>query len=276
MRKSPGSFVVGALAAALVSLSVHAAQPQRTSSAAAVPADLLPDAAQRRLSLRASDFAAGASVNVEDVGDVDSFGRNVKWLGVAQMNITLAGSCPKPIPGSNSVCAELSPAPAVTTFQFEDVAYIRLPGKSAHSLLCHWFSPFMQVGYGNPTASPAVARLHYTPTLTIESPVLDDPSLIDPTTGLPFGGRLLTGMSATERNEVPLSPGQSLNTIQRDTATCIAGFLTRRQLTDTFGLSPRQANAVFANEITIRMNISGNAQYLNHFMGNFGLRVVGD
>lgn len=274
------AVLAASLAAASVGWLLNAtAQDASPSEPAASPA-LLPSAHQRRLSLpasRAMPLARKApGPSEEDVGDVDSFGRNVTWLGVAQMNVSLLDSCPKPDPAANAACAELLPAPASTAFDVQDVARIKLPPKATHSILCHWFSPLLSIRYRNPTAGPVVARLNTLPTLTIENPVLDDPSLVDPTTGLPFAGRLTTSMSASELFEVPLSPGMALNARERDTATCIAGFLTRKSLVGTWGLTPVQADKFFANETTIRMNLRGSAQYVEHASLIFGLRIVGD
>ena len=42
-------------------------------------------------------------------------------------------------------------------------------------------------------------------------------------------------MTASERFEVPLAPGMQLNTRERDSAVCIAGFINQRTLVGTFG-----------------------------------------
>lgn len=284
MPKLPRSIALAALTAALASLIASASPPAARGKTAEPPsADLLPNAAQRRLSLTASQpakAAPGAGIaaapTIEDVGDVDSFGRAVRWLGVTQMNLALSDACPVPGGDPEAACVVLNPAPAATAFAFEDLARITLPGKAADSLLCHWLSPFLDIGYDNPTAAAAVARLTYQPTLTVESEVLDDPALIDPSTGLPFGGRLQTAMTASEHFEVPLDAGQSLNERSRDSAVCIAGFLTRRALVDNYGLTDAQAKQFFKKPITVRMNISGNAQYVGDARLTFGFRIVGD
>lgn len=283
MRKLHRSLAYGALAAALISLFAVAGQSpqQRADALERRSADLLPSAQQRALSSRTramspASAAADKGPSLEEVGDVDSFGRNVRWLGLTQMNITLADTCPPPGTDPDSACAVLNPPGTVTSFAFDDVARITLPGKSADSLLCHWLSPFLTIGYNNPTASAVVARLTYSPTLTVESPVLNDPALIDPTTGLPFNGRLLTGMTSSERFEVPLPAGLQVTERQRDSAVCIAGFLTRRSLVETYGLTESQAKEVFKKKITIRMNITGSAQYVHDASMIFGLRIVGD
>ena len=279
MRTTTVVLAASLAAAASAGWLLNAAAQDARPSEPAVSPDLLPSAQQRRLSLtasRAMPFAKASGPSEEDVGDVDSFGRKVTWLGVTQMNIDLLDSCPKPDPAANAACAELLPAPAATAFDFQDVARIKLPPKATHSILCHWFSPLLSIGYRNPTAGAVVARLNTLPTLTIENPVLDDPSLVDPTTGLPFAGRLTSSMSASELFEVPLSPGMALNARERDTATCIAGFLTRKSLVGTWGLTDDQADKFFASETTIRMNLRGSAQYVEHASLIFGLRIVGD
>jgi len=277
-------FAVTALSAALLSLVAYASQsaPARSDAIDRNSADLLPSAAKRSLAVTARGalpaglVTTNAAPTLDDVGDVDSFGRNVTWLGVTQAEVDIADACP--IIGADPAAACFVPnaAPATTTFAYNDLARIALPAKATNSLLCHWFSPFLTVDFYNPGASPVVARLRYSPTLTIENPVLADPSLIDLTTGLPFNGKLLTGMTSTETYDVPLAAGQQLTERYRDTATCIAGFITKRALTDTYGLTEAQAKQFFKKPTTIRMNISGSVQYVQDANLIFGLRVVGD
>lgn len=288
MHKTHRYLAVATLSVALISVIAHAAPPQSQPEAQRLRAeridrtspDLLPSAAQRRLSLTATQAASGkvaaaAAPTVEEVGDVDSFRRPVRWLGVTQGNVNMASTCPPPSTDPTP-CVALNAAPASTSFDFDDIASITLPGKSAHSLLCYWFSPYLNVSYHNPTASPDVAQLAYFPTLTIESEVLDDPVLIDPGTGLPFGGELLTGMTSSEIIQTPLAAGQQLDQVSRDSAVCIAGFLTRRNLVLNFGLTEAQATQFFKKPITVRLNVSGNVRFVQNAGLVFGLRIVGD
>ena len=94
--------------------------------------------------------------------------------------------------------------------------------------------------------------------------------------GLPFGGRLLTTMTASERFGVPLPPGAGFDERQRDSAVCIAGFLTRKSLVQQFGLSEAQAVEFFKHPTTVRLNVSGNARHADFVQLYFGLRIVGD
>lgn len=266
------------LSFALVSL-VHASQPAARAQTVVEPrgsADLLPGSSVRRLHTPAERGPVTSAVTVEEVGDVDSFGRSLRWLGVAQGDVDLAEACPVPGSASDARCVVLSPTPALTDFNLTDLASITLPARSANSLLCHWFSPVLTLQYANPGADAAVAQFSYFPTLTLENAVLLDPGLIDPTTGAPFAGRLTTGMTASERFEVPLAPGMTLNERQRDTATCIAGFISKRALMQNYGLTESQASEFFRRDTVIRLNVRGSARYVQAASLNFGLRIVGD
>lgn len=269
-------------AGVLAVLGVQAATPQQTQPGFAMEQALGPDLLTSQLqrqparALRPAGVL-GASVadpTVDEVGDIASFGRNVRWLGVQQMNIDLLETCPAD-PFDGFACQPLDPS-GTTSFAFDDVARFVLPAKATKSILCHWFSPFLSLGWSNPGAGPELGTLTYTPTLTVENPVLDDPALINAQTGLPFGGSLLTGMTSSERIVVPLSPGMAFDELRRDTATCIAGFVSRRGLVGTYGLTEAQADEFFKQPTVVRMNIQGTATRLAYARMVFGLRIVGD
>jgi hypothetical protein len=218
--------------------------------------------------------AHGPTLSDDDVGDSDSFGRNLHWLGLTDMTVTLSPDCTAEDPGT--ACQTLAPAPALTTFSFADLGHIALPEKAANSLLCYWLSPVLNVSYGNPTAATVVSDLRINPTLTVENPVLSTPGLIDPTTGLPFGGQLLTGMTSSQRFQVPLPPGIHVSERKRDSAVCIAGFLSQKALVETYGLTADQAKDFFKKPTTVRLNLSGSARYVDAAALYFGFRIIGD
>ena len=239
--------------------------------------DILPSRQVLRLSratkARPAPGTTAAAVTVEDVGDVDSFGRNLKWLGITSAFVTLDSACD---PASTDPCQVLNPPGVLTSFNFPDAARITLPGKSAKSLMCYWFSPVINVNYNNPTAGNVVAMLRYNPTLTVENPMLADPALIDPTTGAPFGGKLTTSMTSSETFQEALPAGTNLTQRLRDSNVCMAGFLNRRMMIDTYGFTEAQADEFFKKPMTIRLNVSGSARYVGFANMVFGLRVIGD
>jgi hypothetical protein len=262
------SILVSALT--LACMSAFAAQPRATTVAGDIAgsADIrLPAATSRTVP------ASKAGPSAADVGDADSFGRSLTWLGLTDAWIELTADCA----GSDADgCQPLAAAPATTTFAFDDVGHVTLPRNAANSLLCYWFSPYLQVDYDNPTAAPAVAQLSYAPTVTVENEVLDDPSLIDPNTGLPCGGSLLTGLTSSQRYEVPLAPGQHSFQRDRDSAVCIAGLVSKQSLMQNYGLSEAQARQFFRKPTTLRLNVRGSAQFVGDASLYFGLRIVGD
>lgn len=281
--KTPSTRSVAAFAslALLATLIAHAARMDSGDVAAEhASADLLPNAKAARLAApvapRVRPGNALAAPSQDDVGDVDSFGRSLVWLGVTQGNLDLASSCPPDDGDPTTNCTVLNAAPGTTSFELDGIAHVTLPGKSASSLLCYWFSPILSVQYSNPTASSDVGMLAYSPTLTVESEVLDDPALIDPTTGAPFDGKLVTAMTSSEHFEVPLAPGQQQFERSRDSAVCIAGLLSRRALVDTYGLTDAQAKQVFKKPITISLDVSGSVRLVDEASLMFGLRIVGD
>ncbi|MFT3897772.1 MAG: hypothetical protein QM719_08760 [Thermomonas sp.] len=281
--KKPSTRSVAALAsvALLATLIAHAARMDARGMAAEdASADLLPNAKAARLAapvaarVRAGNPAAAPSQG--DVGDVDSFGRSLVWLGVTQGNLDLSSSCPPDDGDPTTNCVVLNAAPAATAFTLNDIGHVTLPGKSANSLLCYWFSPILSVDYLNPGAASDTGMLAYSPTLTVESEVLNDPALIDPTTGLPFDGKLVTGMTSSEHFEVPLAPGQQQFERSRDSTVCIAGLLSKQALVGTYGLTDDLAKKVFKKPITIRLNVNGSVRLVDEASLMFGLRIVGD
>jgi hypothetical protein len=282
------ALAVAVSAAAFASIAVFAQRDEddlsREEIIEAVSPDLPATAAQQRLALKASTLSAASkgkdrdSPTVEDVFDVDSFKREVIFLGLTSAFVTVEETCAPPDPAvPDQFCQALNPTPGASTgFSFNDMARIKLPPKSTNSLLCYWFSPVLTTTYSNPTATRVTAQFRYSPTLTVKNPVLDDPALIDPTTGVAFGGQLLTSMTSSENFQVPLEPGVAFTERTRDSAVCMAGLLSKRALIDTYGLTEAQAKEFFKQPTTISLNVSGNARYVDFAAMTFGLRIVGD
>lgn len=276
MHHFPSYTILAALILAGISAIGQAATPSASDESFAADIPHSAPAAASRFALQGASAGtiASASVTDADVGDSDSFGRNLQWLGLADMSVALASDCSGVVPPA--ACQVLAPSPALTTFSFTNLGHISLPANAANSLLCYWLSPVLNVSYSNPTASAVVARLNINPTLTVENPVLATPGLIDPNTGLPFGGSLLTGMTSSQHFQVPLPAGISISERKRDSATCIAGFISRKALVEGYGLTDAQAKEFFKKPTTVRLNLSGSAQYVTNATMYFGFRIIGD
>ncbi len=246
---------------------------------AADRADLIREAAALRAGFTAK---AAAPKPAPGGGDTDSFGRNVRFDGVLQSGtVALEPDCTPapgdPPPGPDDRCVALNAAPASTAFDLPDIGRLTIPGESAHSLLCHWLTPIAFYRFENSTGVfQPNASVRLTPYVIVESEVLDDPALVDPTTGLPFNGQLESGFAASYQDSQSLDPGHTATRRFSETRVCIGGFLSRQGLVDTFGLTEAQAKQVFHHDITLRFGLRGNASLVSSGFVLYGLRVVGD
>jgi hypothetical protein len=237
---------------------------------------------RREADLLRSDLRAKAAPTDAEVGDAESFGRNVRWIGLLQSgNVSLQPDCTPvpgdPPPGPDDRCVTLNPAPAVTSFDLPDIGRIKLPARASSSLLCHWLTPIAFYTLQNTTGVfQPNAQFRLQPYLVIENPVLADPALIDPATGLPFGGRIETGFAASYRDSTSLQPGERQSRQWSESRTCIAGFMSKRNLVEGYGLTDAQARNFFRSEMTLRFGLRGSASLVAGANVIYGLRVMGD
>lgn len=214
-----------------------------------------------------------------EVGDAESFGRNMKWLGLLQTgNLSLREDCTPPpgtTPGPDDRCIVLNPAPAVTSFSEPDLGRITLPGKSAHSLFCQWVTPFLGFSFFNGTGSSQLARVAITPMIRIENEVLNDPGLTDPNTGLPLAGAIESGLSASHFEQRTIGSGEQEFKRLNYTRTCIGGIVSHNFLS-AYGLSEAQIKQFFKKPTTMRVGVSGSVSMVDDASFFYGVRFVGD
>ena len=180
-----------------------------------------------------------------EVGDPDSFGRPVRYLGVAQTSsIVLAPDCTG-VPPEQGHCVTLTPAGGTTSFDEAGLARIVLPEKATNSLICFALTPVMAYDFSNDTGVLQPSALFIAvANITVENQILDDPALINPLTGEPFGGRLSIGVS-TYRESRSLAVDERASKRVSLTRECIGGLVSRRALVEVFGLSEVLAQAFF-------------------------------
>ena len=215
------------------------------------------------------------------VGDADTFGRNVVWDGlISSGNISMSADCTPapgdPAPGPDDHCITLNPAPALTTFDIPDIGRMTLSGKSSHDILCHWLTPVVIYSLYNGTGVPANGRITLVPYLKVESTVLNDPTLIDPNTGLPYGGVLESGFAASYSSSHTLAPNERDTQRFSESRVCIGGTISRQGLIQGYGLSNAQVDAFFKNPMTLRLGLRGSASLVDFANVIYGLRIMGD
>ncbi len=215
----------------------------------------------------------------EQVGDANSFGRNVKFVGMVQSGVLqIAPDCtPDPAfpPGPNDHCV----VPDVNGFvsvNFPAMGQVLIPGKSVKTLLCHWQTPFATFIYQNPTGVyQGNARAQIAATYKIENEVLSDPTLLDPNTGLPYGGSFQTALSSISDTR-GLQPGDFQNYSDNDTRVCNAGIISKRALIEGYGLSEAQATQFFQKDTIITIGLVGSTRRVSDASVIIGTRFVGD
>lgn len=209
------------------------------------------------------------------VGD-PSFGNRVIYLGLADsQTVRLLSKCPSIPPANGDRCVTLNPAPSSTHFDEADVASIELPPDATDTLLCFSLTPFMSSVFGNSTAVARQGQLKVVITVTISSSVLQDPSLLDPATGLPLNGSLPHGVPV-EQQSFTMQPSDFRLDNSPRTRDCAYGFVHRTQLIDYYGLTPTQADDFFAGPITLTFGVYGTATLLGTGIYDFVVRLYGD
>jgi len=220
-------------------------------------------------------LAPAAAPTTADVGDAESFGKNVIYLGLAQtLPVTLVDDCTVSDPTTER-CLVQNPAPAVTTFNETGLATLNLPAKASKSLLCFTLTPFIFVNWQNTTGAAALARFSANADITITNSLLDDPTLIDPTTGLPFGGSLQVSLS-TWAKTFTLQSGEIDNERSTQSRACIAGIIGQRALIDNYGLTANQAKDFFKKPMTLTFSSRGTVSLSTFTQYFYGFRVYGD
>ena len=273
-----------AAAITLVSLSAGAAPPERgvvenspdVLKASPFRAKKAAARAEVPLVLSPSALAAAAAApTVEEVGDADSFGRNVTYLGLVQSQpVFTTSDCTGSDPTLER-CIVAAPAPAVTVFDEINLGTLSLPKNASKSLLCFTVTPFIFNDWQNFTGSAQLARFSAVANITITNPVLDDPALIDPNTGLPFGGKIDLGL-ITWSKTFTLQPNEINTERSTESRACIAGIISKRALVDTYGLTEPQANQFFKKAMTLTLGASGTVAMSEFTQYFYGLRIYGD
>jgi len=211
------------------------------------------------------------------------------WSRVTLTRLTLSGrtvasefpgACPPdpdfpPGPEAHGSVRNAKPAPP--TFTTPDAARMVIPGKSSFSLFCHWQTPVsLAVLHNTSGATIQNARFFATPTYTFQNPVLNDPSLINPVTGLPFGGQIVSPALVGIRHQQSLQPGDMVQERDDETRACINGMISKRQLTETYGLTDAQANNFFKQDTAITMGLTIQATAVEFASLVYSTRWLGD
>lgn len=222
-------------------------------------------------------------VTHDQVGDADSFGRPLKWLGIHFMQVAFQGSCPRANARPGELCQSIVDVNAPTSFTLWSSTSIELPPQAAQSLLCQWVSPVQGVTFQNSTGVRRYGIFRTTPMVAIYSDVLNnDPSTSGPSAGItpavPWGGGKWVIQMASHYNNMtrPLEPGVLYNESSRNSQLCLSGIVNRRTLIEAYGMSEDMADELFRQPMRLQFGVTGLAQNVQSAYLTMGTRVVGD
>jgi hypothetical protein len=214
----------------------------------------------------------------EEVGDEHSFGRSAIYLGMTvTAGVSLGGACKPPDPGSpDHRCIPLPAQPAFTSWNEDGLATLQLPAASTNSLICFAVTPLVSYEFRNLTSVPQPnAAFSATAVITIENEVLNDPTLIDPRTGRPYGGRM-TLQLGTYSESRSIAVGEREHKSMTLSRHCIGGLVSKRSLVIASGLTEAQAEDFFEMPMRLTFGASGSAQMVTFGGYFYGIRLYGD
>jgi hypothetical protein len=206
-----------------------------------------------------------------------TFGRNLIFLGLAQVGaITFDGTCVLDPPiAPPDQCVIIQPAPGQTTFDFEDLGSIYIPGGSTASIIWPEMTYIINYELNNTTGVPqanAIFRAHTI--ITIESAELNDPALVDPVTGLPYNGKIVTIFPFAEGTSRTLAIAERIQKSMRFSATGIGAF--NHEFFVGANIPAKVIKRMFANPMTVRVGAAGKIQLVDTGLISIGFRLMGD
>lgn len=235
---------------------------------------------------RSSDgpaLAVSAAVSPADVGEVDSFGKSVKFMGIASSGVIYVYSSCDPAVlltdldltlGVDDRCLAVANPAVTTTAIFDNVARINLPAKANSNILYMINNHSINWSFQNPTVGNVSALMGYSPRVTIESVALNDPAAINPDTGLPMNGSYTTTGNGSKSISQTLVQNEFANFLESYSRANTAGF--SRTFFAALGLPNNIIDELYKKPMTIRLGARvsvrnvpfGQYFYTARFLGN--------
>jgi hypothetical protein len=146
------------------------------------------------------------------------------------------------------------PGSAIQTLPVTSVGEIIVAANTSRSLLSLNMQPVASYTLNNPTAAVGSFFVSTLVTVTIESSMLSDPTLINPRTGLPFNGKIEESFRwFYDRRTAEPASSMSVG----DKKPFELTILSRKMLGTWYGISPTRAALVFARPMTVKVGLTG-------------------
>lgn len=217
------------------------------------------------------------------VGEPDSFCKNVKFLGTAGTGVVYVyRSCDPQILldelsltlGADDRCLAHTVGGATSRGTFDNLGRITIPGKTADNVIYFLLNNFINNDIRNDFANGLPAFFSYTPRLTIESPALNDPAALDPTTGMPLNGVLTVNAGSTKQFAKTIPANDTEFYFDAYSSAATRGF-ARSYFAD-LGLPQSVINQLYKQPMTIKlgMRVSVRGVYYGQYL--YSMRLLGN
>jgi hypothetical protein len=212
---------------------------------------------------------ATASLSPADFNDTASFGKNAKFLGSLYAgSVFVYHSCDPQIleteiglvlAADDHCVVHNSATPMTTTTIFDPVWQITIPANTVDNVIYPMLNN--NVGYDayvDPSATgngfgAGFAYFRFSPVVTIESAALNDPTAINPTTGLPMNGSFTTGIAGTRVRSFLVRDDDFIS--DNDSYASVAGRGLSRAYFASIGLPQSVINNLFKKSMTLKFGI---------------------
>lgn len=197
------------------------------------------------------------------VNDPDSTGRTVKYLDAVNPAIisyyTPTSSCFQFAPSAGTQTSPITCVPLAgagfESLPVTSVGDIVVAANASYSMLSLNLLSVSNYNLTNASTARSTLILSGLVKVSIESSMLNDPSLINPRTGQAFNGKIETTYQwFYDQRSVEGNTSFGV----ADKAPFEATILSRKMLTSLYGISTTRAALVFARPITVRISTTGN------------------
>lgn len=224
-----------------------------------------------------------AGPTAADVGELDSFDKNARFMGIAASGVIYVYSSCDPtvlqtdlglVLGPDDRCLAAPDPNVPVNSVFTDIARINIPGKTAANVIYAIANHSIVWDFANPNPGTFRTQMSYSPRMTIISDALNDPAAIDPNTGLPMNGSFTTTGFGTKFANPLLGAGETENFTESYTRANTTGF--SRTFWTALGLPNGVINKLYNKPMTIRLDARvsvrgvtfGQYVYTARFLGN--------
>lgn len=222
-------------------------------------------------------FAPSKDENSEpqELYDPNSFGKNVKFLGSFYAGtLYVYRSCDPQIlldevglvlAADDKCVAHTLTSPMATTEVFDTVWQISIPRNTVDNVIY----PMLNngIGFDSFANQPGVINFIYSPRLTIESEALNDPTAINPNTGLPMNGSFTTSLAGSRVRSFSVATGDFQSDYSNNASVASRGL--SRDYFAAMGLPQSVINRLFNRPMTlkfgIRARVSGPVEFAQFF-----------